>query len=108
VLPHACAETSGLSAVMAGLVPASRIYPTCGTFLMRKSGKPDFRCHPRLRFARVKTWMPATIAGMTELVALDAAFRPRAPLSAFAKPKRLRFGGARSADSNPPKLAQRA
>ena len=33
--------------VMAGFVIASRIYPTCDPF-MRKSGKPDFRCHPRL------------------------------------------------------------
>ena len=29
--------------------------------------------HPRLRFARVKAWMPATSAGMTEPVALDPA-----------------------------------
>ena len=36
------------SFVMAGLVTAGRVYPTCGTVIMRKSGKPDFRCHPRL------------------------------------------------------------
>jgi len=34
--------------VMAGLVTASRVYPTCGTRLVRNSGKPELRCHPRL------------------------------------------------------------
>jgi hypothetical protein len=29
---------------MAGLVIASRVYPTCAKQFMRKSGKPDFRC----------------------------------------------------------------
>jgi hypothetical protein len=37
---------------MAGLVTAGRVYPTCGTVIMRKSGKPDFRCHPRLYLQR--------------------------------------------------------
>jgi hypothetical protein len=40
---------AALSIVMAGLVTASRVYPTCDIYLMRKSGKPDFRCHPRLK-----------------------------------------------------------
>ena len=47
--------------------------------------------HPRLRFARVKTWMPATSAGMTEPVALDPRFPPsRSALS----PSRSRGGFA--------------
>src|SRR5690242_18670358 len=51
---------------MAGLVTASRIYPTCGTIFMRKSGKLDFRCHPRLGCG--KDWMPGTrlVLGPTE------------------------------------------
>src|SRR5262249_39677079 len=36
------------SVVMAGLVTASRGYPTCGTQLVRNSGKAELRCHPRL------------------------------------------------------------
>jgi hypothetical protein len=33
---------------------------------MRKSGKLDFRCQPRLFYRQaMKTWMPATSAGMT-------------------------------------------
>ena len=52
--------------VMAGLVTASRVYPTCGTLFMRKSGKPDFRCHPRLWCCKAsKTWMPGIKPGMT-------------------------------------------
>ena len=35
-----------MSTVIAGLDTTSRIYPTCGTRPMRKSGKPDFRCDP--------------------------------------------------------------
>ena len=51
---------------MAGLVIASQVYPTCDTQVARKSGKPDFRCHPRLSSLHdAKTWMPATSAGMT-------------------------------------------
>ena len=35
---------------------------------MRKSGKPDFRCHPRLWVLTIfKTWMPGTRPGMTVL-----------------------------------------
>jgi hypothetical protein len=33
---------------MAGLDTASRVYPTCGTSIVRNSGKPELRCHPRL------------------------------------------------------------
>src|ERR1700719_253138 len=34
--------------VMAVLVTASRAYSTCCTQLVRTSGKPEVRCHPRL------------------------------------------------------------
>src|SRR5262249_6728861 len=41
--------------------------PTCGPLFMRKSGKPDFRCHPRLACCHVlKTWMPGIKPGMTD------------------------------------------
>src|SRR5262245_53566618 len=33
---------------MAGLVTASRVYPTCGAQYTCNSGKPELRCHPRL------------------------------------------------------------
>ena len=34
---------------------------------MRKSGKPDFRCHPRLACCHVlKAWMPGIKPGMTD------------------------------------------
>src|SRR5262249_24737460 len=51
---------------MAGLVTASRVDPTCGSIILRKSGRPDFLCHPRPALLDVvKLWMPATSAGMT-------------------------------------------
>jgi hypothetical protein len=63
--------------VMAGLVTASRVHPTCGTVIMRKSGKPDFRCHPRLCCCKAaKTWMPATSAGMTVETQCVSTSRP--------------------------------
>jgi hypothetical protein len=33
--------------------------------MMRNSGKPELRCHPRLHSPRDKTWMPGTRPGMT-------------------------------------------
>jgi len=64
---------------MPALVIASRVYPTCGKYQVRKSGKPDLRqipspevgqarlpVHPRLSAAQLeKTWMAGTRPAMT-------------------------------------------
>jgi hypothetical protein len=37
---------------MVGLVITSRVYPTCARQNLRNSGKPELRCHPRLKLTR--------------------------------------------------------
>jgi hypothetical protein len=64
--------------VMAGLVPAIPSFVMAGLVaqvgftrlvphhLIRKSGRPDLRCHPRLWCCNAaKTWMPGIKPGMT-------------------------------------------
>jgi len=45
---------------MPALVIASRVYPTCGKYQVRKSGKPDFRCiHDFQRLSSKRRGWPA-------------------------------------------------
>ena len=55
------------SFVMAGLVAQVGFTRLVPHHLIRKSGRPGLRCHPRLTCFKCleKTWMPATSAGMT-------------------------------------------
>src|SRR6476469_4432843 len=72
-LPIASAERSdaqeaewGLSFVMAGLVAQVGFTRLVPHHLIRKSGRPDLRCHPRLWCCNAaKTWMPGIKPGMT-------------------------------------------
>src|SRR6185503_20404820 len=48
--------------------------PDLRQIIARNSGRPEFRCHPRLWLRMVaKTWMPATSAGMTEKIQTSGA-----------------------------------
>jgi hypothetical protein len=59
-------------AVMAGLGTASRVYPTCGTLIVRNSGKPELRCHPRLSSStKARRGWPAAQTSLRSLRKLD-------------------------------------
>jgi len=47
--------------------------------IMRNSGRPEFRCHPRLPSASPKTWMPGSSPGMTNVELDDEKKLYRAP-----------------------------
>jgi hypothetical protein len=53
--------------VMPGLVTASRVYPTCGTY-DAQLGRARVAVHPRLcRMIKSKTWMAGTSPAMTTI-----------------------------------------
>src|SRR6478736_3086180 len=62
-----------------GLSPQVGYIRLAVVYDVRKSGEPDFRCHPRLYLllpCELKTWMPGTRPGMT---ARGTAFQPSWP-----------------------------
>ena len=75
--------------VMAGLVHRKSGLPDLRHQLVRTSGKPEVRCHPRLSVARrsQKTWMPGTRPGMT------SRFKTAPCATGCPSPDRARWDG---------------
>jgi hypothetical protein len=80
--------------------------PTCVTLMRRNSGKPEFRCHPRLcRIKKDKAWMPGIKLGMTSHSSTERrSWLPPKRSPAGAGLKVSRVWGLRSAPPQPLRL----